>query len=105
VPLAGEATKVPRIGFLAAASFSEPQIQRSLQAFRQGLRELGYVESQSIAIEFRSTEGQYERLPGLAAELVRPNVDVIVAAGTRRSRRQSKRPRRSPSSWLRSLIL
>jgi len=50
------------------------------EAFRQGLRELGYVEGQNIAIEYRSAEGKSERLPGLAAELVRLKVDVIVAA-------------------------
>jgi putative tryptophan/tyrosine transport system substrate-binding protein len=50
------------------------------EAFRQGLRELGYVEGQNIAIEYRSAEGKSERLPALAAELVRLKVDVIVAA-------------------------
>ena len=50
------------------------------EAFRQGLRELGYIEGQNIAIEYRSAEGKSERLPGLAAELVRLKVDVIVAA-------------------------
>jgi putative ABC transport system substrate-binding protein len=50
------------------------------EAFRQGLRELGYVEGQNIVIEHRSPEWKYERLPGLAADLVRLNVDIIVAA-------------------------
>jgi putative tryptophan/tyrosine transport system substrate-binding protein len=50
------------------------------EAFRQGLRELGYIEGQNIVIEHRSPEWKYERLPGLAAELVRLKVDVIVAA-------------------------
>ena len=50
------------------------------EAFRQGLRELGYVEGQNIAIDYRAPEWKYERLPGLAAELVRLKVDVIVAA-------------------------
>ena len=84
VPLAAEAQQaasLPRIGFLAAASPSDPRVPRFLQAFRQGLRELGYVEGQNIAIEFRWAEGQYDRLPGLAAELVRLKVTVIVAAG------------------------
>jgi putative ABC transport system substrate-binding protein len=52
-----------------------------MQAFQEGLRELGYVEGQNIAFEFRWAEGQYERLPGLAAELVRLDVNIIVAAG------------------------
>jgi len=52
-----------------------------LQAFQQGLRALGYVEGQNITIEFRWAEGQYDRLPGLAAELVRLKVSVVVAGG------------------------
>ena len=85
VPLAGEAqqaTSLPRIGFLSASSLSDPRFPRNLQAFRQGLRELGYVEGQNIAIEFRWAEGKYDRLLGLAAELVRLKVNVIVTSGT-----------------------
>jgi putative ABC transport system substrate-binding protein len=67
--------KVYRIGFLSPRSSSD--VGR-LAAFRQGLRELGYVEGQNIAIESRWAEGEYGRLPGLAAELVRLKVDVIV---------------------------
>jgi len=73
--------KVPRVGFLLANSASNPQVQRALDVFRQTLRELGYVEGQSIAIEYRSAEGKPERLPELAAELVRSKVDVIVTGG------------------------
>jgi len=75
-PLAAEAQragKVPRVGYLS-------QDSAFVEVFRQGLRELGYVEGQNIAIEYRSAEGKDERLPGLAAELVRLKVDVIVAA-------------------------
>jgi putative ABC transport system substrate-binding protein len=80
-PLAAEAqapAKVPRIGFLfgPTPAVSAPY----LEAFRQGLRELGYVEGQNIAIEYRWAEGKYERLPALAAELVRLKVDVIVTS-------------------------
>ena len=50
-------------------------------AFRQGLRDLGYVEGQSITLEYRFAEGRFERLPALAAELVGLNVDVILADG------------------------
>lgn len=70
---------VPRIGFLLAVPAST--ISARLEAFRQGLRELGYVEGKNIAIEWRSTEGKADRLPTLAAELVRLKVDVIVSGG------------------------
>jgi ABC-type uncharacterized transport system substrate-binding protein len=72
---------LPRIGFLAPASLSDPRVPLLVQAFRQGLLEFGYVEGQNIAFEFRWAEGQYDRLPSLAAELVRLNVNVIVAGG------------------------
>src|SRR4029450_7680351 len=81
-PLTGEtqqAASLPRIGFLLTGSLSDPRVPPLLQAFRQGLRELGYVEGQNIAFEFRWAEGQYDWLPGLAAELVRLKVNVIVA--------------------------
>jgi putative tryptophan/tyrosine transport system substrate-binding protein len=70
--------KVPRIGFIATASPST--ISARIEAFRQGLRELGYVEGKSIVIEWRSAEGKFDRLSALAAELVRLKVDVIVTA-------------------------
>jgi putative ABC transport system substrate-binding protein len=79
-PLAAEAQqKVARIGYLAANLAANPHFPK---AFRQGLRDLGYVEDQNILIEYRSAEGQLERLPALAAELVRLNVDVLVSEGT-----------------------
>jgi len=72
-----QAGKVPRIGYLS------PTLSHPAEApFREGLPELGYVEGQNIAIEFRSAQGNYDRLPGLAAELVRLKVDVIVAIVT-----------------------
>ncbi|HEV8552799.1 MAG TPA: ABC transporter substrate-binding protein [Casimicrobiaceae bacterium] len=70
--------KVWRIGFLASDSSST----RVYEGFRQGMRELGYVEAKNFIIEWRFADGKYERLPSLAAELVRRNVDVIVAATT-----------------------
>jgi putative ABC transport system substrate-binding protein len=73
------AWKVPRVGYLMAGSHSDAARQRDLEAFRQGLRELGYVEGQNIAIESRWAEGKPDRLPALAAELVKLKVDVIVA--------------------------
>jgi len=73
---AQQQAKVPRIGFLGAATAAAwaPRIE----AFRAGLRDLGYVDDKNIVIEFRFAEGQYDRLPALAAELVRLKVDVIV---------------------------
>jgi putative ABC transport system substrate-binding protein len=70
--------KISRIGFLSPTSASDPRVQGFLEAFRHGLRELGYVDGRNVAIESRWAEGKYERLPALAAELVGLKVDVIV---------------------------
>jgi putative tryptophan/tyrosine transport system substrate-binding protein len=77
---AQQSKKVPRIGYLSVLSPSSDSAR--LDAFRKGLFELGYVEGQNIAIEARYTEGKLDRLPDLAGELVRLNVDVIVAGGS-----------------------
>src|SRR4030095_16129281 len=69
--------KIPTIGFMRGGSPTDPEVE----AFRQGLRELGYVEGKNIIIDFRNTEGKTDRFAGVAAELVRLKVDVIVAAG------------------------
>ncbi len=71
--------KVFRIGILGNVPPTHPEGARVWGAFFQGLRDLGYVEGRNITIEHRSSEGKYERLPDLAAELVRLKVDVIVA--------------------------
>ena len=82
-PLAAQAQpagKVYRIGYLAGGtSTSAPHL---LEAFRQGLRERGWVEGQNIVIDYRFAEGRLDRLPDLAAELVRLKVDIIVATPT-----------------------
>ena len=75
------AADVPRIGFLSPSSLSDPRTSRYFQALRQGLREQGYVEGQNIAIESRWAEGKYNRLPGLAGELVRLKIAAIVTYG------------------------
>jgi ABC-type uncharacterized transport system substrate-binding protein len=76
---AQQAKKVPRIGYLIGSSSSASSAR--IPPFRQGLRELGYVEGKNIIIEWRFAEGKPDRLPALAAELVRLKVDVIVTAG------------------------
>jgi ABC-type uncharacterized transport system substrate-binding protein len=81
-PLAAEAqqpAKVPRIGYLAPSLAANPQ---NHEAFRQGLRDLGYVEGGNVVLEYRDAEGKPERFPALAAELVALKVDVIVAPTT-----------------------
>jgi ABC-type uncharacterized transport system substrate-binding protein len=81
-PLAVEGqqtAKVARIGFLFLNLAPNPHLK---EAFRQGLRDLGYVEGRNVVIEYRDAEGKLERLPALAAELVALKVDVIVASGT-----------------------
>jgi len=72
---------VPRVGYLSLLAGSDPQVQRAIDVFRQALRELGYVEGQNIAIEYRWAEGKSERLFDLATELVRSKVDAIVTTG------------------------
>ena len=84
-PLAGEtqqAAKIPRVGLLRPGSPPDPYVE----AFRQGLRDLGYVEPQTIALEYRWAEGRAARLPRLAAELVQLKVDVIVTQGEEAAR-------------------
>ena len=81
---AQQSTKIPRIGVLVTNSRSA--IAARVDAFLQGLRELGYVEGKNIVIEWRSAEGKLDRLPALAAELVRLKVDVIVTGGSENTR-------------------
>jgi putative tryptophan/tyrosine transport system substrate-binding protein len=81
-PLAPEAqppTHVHRIGWLVGTTLRR---DRNVEAFLEGMRTLGYVEGQNLVIEYREAEGQYERFPALAAELVRLPVDVLLAVTT-----------------------
>ena len=81
-PLAAEAqqaAKIARIGYLSSSSATTSRV---VEAFRQGLREFGWVEGQNIVIDWRFAEGRFDRLPDLAAELVRLKVDVIAAGPT-----------------------
>ena len=79
-PLSTEAGKVYRLGILA--TLSPTWHVESWRSFREGLRELGYVEGRNLVVEFRSAEGRAERMPALATELVTLNVDVIFAFTT-----------------------
>ena len=74
---AQQAAKIPRIGVIGERSASDPFIT----AFRQGLRELGYSEGRTIILEFRTTNGALDRVPGIARELVRVPVDILVVGG------------------------
>ena len=76
--------KVPRIGYLGGVSLSANTARH--EAFRQGLRELHYVEGKNIVIDWRSADGKLERLPALAAEMVRLKLDVIVTSGASATR-------------------
>src|SRR5215475_1078229 len=96
-PLAAEAQprpKVPRLGVLA--EYSSTAALRNHAAFRQGLHELGYVEGQTIVLEERWAEGKLERLPDLAADLVRLPVDIIVAGNVPAAKAASQATQRIP---------
>jgi putative ABC transport system substrate-binding protein len=79
VAAGAQTVKVSRIGYLSPNLTADPHLP---EAFRQGLRDLGYVEGRNLVIEYRDAAGKHERLPALAAELVALKVDVIVAANT-----------------------
>jgi putative tryptophan/tyrosine transport system substrate-binding protein len=81
---AQQSTKIPRIGYLVGNSLSSQAAR--IEAFRQGLRDLGYIEGKNIAIEWQSADGQFDGLPRLAAELVRLKVAVIVTGGPQATR-------------------
>jgi putative ABC transport system substrate-binding protein len=75
---AEQAAKIPRIGFLSSGSGDPKFHGPTVEAFRQGLRELGYVEGKNIQVEYRYAEGDLDRVPRLIAELVRLKVDVLI---------------------------
>ena len=79
---AQQTARVPRIGFLIAGNPSSSGIRGRIDAFRKGLRDLGYVEGKNIVIEYRYANGKFDRLPNLAEELVRLPVTVIVTTST-----------------------
>ena len=98
VPLVTDAQPaghVRRIGWLSPG-FPRPDRDPPVDAFRQGLRDLGYVEGQNLVIVYRGAEGQDERLPALAAELVGLPVEVLVAVGTAATRAAQQATRTIP---------
>jgi putative ABC transport system substrate-binding protein len=96
-------TKNPRIGFLSATLLST--ISPRIEAFRQGLRELGYFEGKNIVIEWRSAEGKLDRVPALAAEVVGLKVDVIVTGGATDTRAAKEATSTIATLWRRISIL
>jgi len=82
--------KIPRIGFLTSSSSSDPATALRLDAFRQSLRELGYVEGKNIIIEYRYADGKSERLTELAEELVRLKLDILVVPNDTTARAAKK---------------
>ena len=98
-PLTADArapTKVHRIGFLSAISPPPSGLAPSAEAFQQGLSDLGYVAGQNVAIEYRYADSKPDRLPDLAADLVRLPVDVIVAGGSNAARAAQQATRTIP---------
>ena len=96
-PLAADAqpaAKVPRVGVLSTNS--QASVSTHVEAFRQGLRERGYVEGQNVVIEYRYGDGNLDRLLKLAAELVVLNVDLIVTGGTAPTRAAQQATRTIP---------
>jgi putative tryptophan/tyrosine transport system substrate-binding protein len=105
-PLAAAAQtppRIPRVGYIAGGSHTSHG--HIFEAFRQGLRELGYVEGQTIALEVRWAEGRSERMPELAVELVRLKVDVLVVSSAPAALAAKDATRTTPSSWSRLIPL
>src|SRR5215472_14256469 len=103
-PLAAHAQqpgRVWRIGVLETTSMALNAA--NFEAFRQSLRDLGYIENQNLIIEYRSAEGRSERFADLAADLLRLNIDVIVTRGTPAVLAANKPRRRHPWSWQQSV--
>ena len=82
VAVYAQPAKVAHIGYLVTSPLESPEARATLNAFREGLREHGYVEGQNIVIEYRAADGKIERFQRLATELVRLNLDLIVAPNT-----------------------
>src|SRR6476620_5881440 len=88
--------KIPRICFLITAPLHSSVFRATVDPFRQGLREFGYEDGRNLVIEYRSADGKQERFPSLAADLVRLNVDVILAGSTPHARAAQQATRTIP---------
>jgi len=95
---------VRRIGFLLPGGPRTTVVRGQLEAFRQGLKEYGWIEGQNIIVEYRFAEGKEDALPGIAAELVRLRPDVIVTEARWQPRRRKLSRKPSQSSWRRATI-
>ena len=99
-PLAASAQQlaIPVVGFISSGS--PGPLRRQMAAFREGLREAGYVDGQNVAIEFRFAEGQFDRFPALAADLVRRPVAVLTGHEQRWSARREAGDHNDPDCFL-----
>ena len=96
-PVSAQNAKVVRIGFLGPNSAASTSSR--MESLRAGLRELGYVEGKNLVIESRWADGNYDRLPDLARDLVGLKVDLILTSGTPGMAPPGARPQRYPSLW------
>jgi len=102
-PIAARAqqpAKMAPIGFLVTASIGSPEFRATVDPFRRGLRDLGYVEGRDLIIEYRSADGNQARFPSLASDLVRLNVDLILAGSTPHARAAQRATRTIPDRHL-----
>ena len=90
--------KVPRIGFVSSSG-APNNFGPLVEAFRRGLRDLGYVEGKNILVEYRYIEGNPDRIPGLVAEFMQLKVDVLVATAPPAIREAKQASKTMPSSW------
>jgi putative ABC transport system substrate-binding protein len=104
-PLAARAQQPGRVWRIGVLETTSMELNAAnFEAFRQSLRDLGYIEEQNLIIEYRSAEGRGERFADLAADLLRLNIDVIVTRGTPAVLAAKKPRRRHPLSWQQRVI-